>query len=82
MGGPVDDCESGDPGVSATISAGSSGDGAGEVDNRASADKVWSRSVGEVSCGSAGVDGSSLVTEEIVEPEGEEERFEELERLR
>jgi hypothetical protein len=35
-----------------------------------------------MSCGSAGVDGSSLVTEETVEPEGEEERFEELERFR
>lgn len=32
VGGPADDCESGDPGVSVTISVGSTVDGAGEVD--------------------------------------------------
>jgi len=34
--GPADDCESGDPGVSVTISIGSTGDGAGEIENEVS----------------------------------------------
>lgn len=78
VGGPADDCESGDPGVSMAISTGSAGDGAGDVNSEVSIDNAWSRSVGEMSCGSAGDDGSSLV----VDPEGDEERFDEFERFR
>lgn len=65
-----------------TISMGSTGDGAGEVDGEESIAKTWSRSVDEISCRSTGDDGSSLGVEEIVEPDGDEERFDELERFR
>jgi hypothetical protein len=68
--------------VSVTISIGSTGDAAGEIDNEASIVKDWSRSAGEMSCKSMGDDGSSLVIEETVEPDGDEKRFDELERFR
>jgi len=61
---------------------GSTGDGAGEVDSEASNTEAWSRSVDEMSCGSTGDDGSSLGVEEVVEPDGDEQRFDELERFR
>ena len=35
-----------------------------------------------MSCGSTGDDGSSLGVENAVEPDGDEERFDELERFR
>jgi len=78
--GPADDI--GDPGVSATISVGSMGEGVGEDDSEASNAKIWSRSADEMSCRSTGDNGSSLGVEEAVEPDGDEERFDELERLR
>jgi len=61
---------------------GSMGDGAGEVDDEASVAEAWSRSVDEISCGSTGEDGSSLGVEEAVEPDGDEQRFDEFERFR
>ena len=80
--GPADDSESGDPGVSVTISMGSTGDGAGVVNNEESIAEVWSISVDDMSCRSIGDDGSSLGVEEAVEPDGDEERFDELERFK
>lgn len=78
----MDDSESGDPGLSVTISIGSTGEGVGEVSGEVSDVKTWSRSVDEMSCRSTGDDGSSLGVEETVEPDGDEERFDELERFR
>jgi hypothetical protein len=80
VGGPADDSESGDPGASVTISMGSTRDGAGG--RGVSIAKAWSRSVDEMSCISTGDDGSSLGGEEAVEPDGDEERFDEFERFR
>lgn len=65
-----------------TISIGSTGDEAGEVDGDVSIAKTWSRSVDEISCRSTGDSGSSLDVEEAVELDGDEERFDELERFR
>ena len=81
VGGPADDCESGDPGVSMIISTESAGDGVGD-EGGVSIVRVLSISAGEISCRSMGDDGSSLVVEEAVEPEGDGERFDELERFR
>ena len=78
----MDDNESGDPGVSMAISMGSTGDGTGEAVSEMSIAKAWSRSVDEMSCRSTRDDGSSLGVEEAVEPEGDEQRFDELERFR
>ena len=44
--------------------------------------KAWSRSADEMSCRSMGDEGSSLGVEETVEPAGDEQRFDELERFR
>lgn len=82
VGGPADDSESGDPGVSVTISMGSTGDGAGVVKSEVSIAEAWSISVDEMSCKSIGDEGSSLGVEEAVEPEGDEERFDEPERFK
>jgi hypothetical protein len=65
-----------------TISVGSAGDGAGGLDSGVSIAITWSRSVDEPSWRSTGDDGSSLGAEEIVEPDGDEERFDEFERFR
>ena len=61
---------------------GSTGDGADEVDGDVSIAKTWSRSVDEISCRSTGDEGSSLGVGEAVELDGDEERFDELERFR
>ena len=65
-----------------TISMGSTGDEAGEVDGDVSIAKTWSRSADEISSRSTGDSGSSLDVEEAVELDGDEERFDELERFR
>ena len=65
-----------------TISMGSTGDGAGVIKREVSIAKAWSVSVDEMSCKSIGDEGSSLGVEETVEPEGDEERFDELERFK
>jgi len=80
VGGPAEDNESGDPGVSMTISTGSAGEGG--VDSEVSNVKNWSRSVDEMSSRSTGDDGPSVGVEAIDEPDGDEERFDELERFR
>lgn len=82
VGGPADDSESGDPGVSVTISMGSVGDGAGEVGGEISIIKAWSRSLEDMSCRSTGDGGPSLGVGEAVEPDGDEARFDEPERFR
>jgi len=61
---------------------GSTGDGAGGFDSGVSITEAWSGSVDETSCKSTGDDGSSLGVEEVVEPDGDEERFDEFERFR
>lgn len=82
VGGPADDSESGDPGVSVTISTGSAGDGAGEVGGEVLIANTLSRSADKMSCRSTGDSGSSLGVEGAVEHDGDEERFDELERFR
>jgi len=61
---------------------GSTGDGAGVVKSEVSIAEAWSISVDEMSCKSIGDEGSSLGVEEAVEPEGDEERFDEPERFK
>jgi len=60
----------------------STGDGAGVVNSEVSIVKAWSISVDEMSCRSIGDEGSSLGVEEAVEPDGDEARFDELERFK
>jgi len=79
--GPADESESGDPGVSVTISIESTGEGVGEVGGELSNTENRSISADKMSCRSTGDDGSSLGVE-AVEPDGDEERFDELERFR
>jgi hypothetical protein len=70
-----------------TISIGSAEDGVGAEDRsgediKVSIVRALFRSADEMSCRSVGGGEPSLVVEETVEPEGDEERFDEPERFR
>ena len=61
---------------------GSTEDGTGGFDGGVSIARAWSKSLDKISCRSTGDNGSSLCVEETVEPDGDEERFDEFERFR